>query len=35
MLGLMAFVALVVVLIAALGMPYPQTWYGRWGNSDR
>lgn len=22
--------ALVVVLVAAIGMPYKQTWYGRW-----
>ncbi len=35
MLGLIAFMAVVVALIAMLGAPYPQTWYGRWGNSDR
>jgi hypothetical protein len=22
----------VLVLIAALGLPYPQTWHGRWGD---
>ena len=26
--------ALLLVLIAALGMPYPQTWHGRWGNDS-
>ncbi len=34
MFGLIAFTALVVVLVAALGMPYQETWHGRWGNSD-
>jgi hypothetical protein len=29
MLALIAFGALLLVLIAALGLPYPQTWYGR------
>jgi hypothetical protein len=24
--------ALLLVLIATLGLPYPQTWHGRWGN---
>jgi len=32
MLGLIAFGALVLVLIATTGLPYPQTWHGRWGN---
>jgi hypothetical protein len=30
MFELIAFGGLLVVLIAALGLPYPQTWYGRW-----
>jgi hypothetical protein len=25
----------VAVLIAAAGQPYPQSWYSRWGSSDR
>jgi|KBSSwiStaDraftv2_1062776.scaffolds.fasta_scaffold00115_9 hypothetical protein len=25
-----AFVALVVLLIAAVGLPYPQSWASRW-----
>jgi hypothetical protein len=32
MLALIAFGALLLLLIATLGLPYPQTWYGRWGN---
>jgi hypothetical protein len=35
MLGLFAFAAVVLVLLAILGLPYQQSWYGRWGNSDR
>jgi hypothetical protein len=35
MLALVAFTAVVLGLIAMLGAPYPQTWHGRWGNSDR
>ena len=30
MFELIVFGALLVVLVAALGLPYPQTWYGRW-----
>jgi hypothetical protein len=30
-----AFVAIVLGLIAMLGLPYPQSWQGRWGNYDR
>jgi len=33
--ALILFGVLLLVLIAALGMPYPQTWHGRWGNYDR
>jgi hypothetical protein len=25
----------IFVLLAVLGLPYQQSWYGRWGNSDR
>src|SRR3977135_243770 len=32
MFALIAFGALLLVLIAALGLPYPQTWHGRWGS---
>jgi|tagenome__1003787_1003787.scaffolds.fasta_scaffold12625006_1 hypothetical protein len=35
MFALIAFAAVVVLLVAALGLPYQQTWHGRWGNSDR
>lgn len=35
MFGLIAFFVIVALLVAALGMPYPQSWYGRWGNYDR
>lgn len=32
MFGLIAFGVLILLLIAALGLPYPQTWHGRWGS---
>jgi hypothetical protein len=35
MVGLVAFGAVVLALLAVLGHPYDQSWYGRWGNSDR
>jgi hypothetical protein len=35
MVGLVAFAAVVLVLLVLLGLPYNQSWYGRWGNSDR
>jgi hypothetical protein len=35
MLGLFAFAAVVLSLLAVLGRPYQQSWYGRWGDSDR
>jgi hypothetical protein len=35
MFGLIAFFAVVVLLVAVAGLPYPQSWYGRWGSSDR
>lgn len=30
MLALIGFIALIVLLVAAVGTPYRQTWYGRW-----
>jgi len=30
MLGLIVFAAIVVLMIAALGLPYPQSWANRW-----
>lgn len=35
MFALILFAALVVALVAMLGLPYPQSWQSRWGNSDR
>ena len=35
MFGLLAFAALVGLLIAMTGAPYSQTWHQRWGTSDR
>lgn len=35
MLGLITFTAVVLGILALLGRPYQQSWYGRWGNSDR
>ena len=35
MLGLFAFAAVMLLLLAVLGRPYGQSWYGRWGDSDR
>ena len=35
MFGLVAFAALVVLLLAVLGLPYRDTWHGRWGNDER
>jgi hypothetical protein len=32
MFALLALGALLLVLVAVLGLPYPQTWHGRWGN---
>ena len=32
MFALIAFGVLLLVMIAALGLPYPQTWHGRWGS---
>lgn len=30
MLALFAFATVIFLLIAAIGMPYRQTWYARW-----
>jgi hypothetical protein len=35
MFGLIVFAVVVLVLIAMAGLPYPQSWHGRWGNYDR
>ncbi len=37
MFSLIAFGVVVLLLVAAIGLPYPQTWYGRghWGGYDR
>jgi hypothetical protein len=35
MFGLIVFASVVLVLVAIAGPPYPQSWHGRWGNSDR
>lgn len=35
MMGLLAFVMVVLGMLAVLGHPYRESWYGRWGNSDR
>jgi hypothetical protein len=34
MFALITLATLLVLLIAALGLPYPQTWHGRWGNGS-
>ena len=35
MIGLIAFAAIVLALVVVLGLPYPKSWYRRWGNYDR
>jgi hypothetical protein len=35
MFALIAFITLVVLLLAAVGLPYPQSWYGRWTGGSR
>lgn len=32
MLSLIVFVAILVLLLAVTGLPYPQTWHGRFGD---
>lgn len=34
MFALIAFGVALLVLIAFLGLPYPQTWHGRWGTGS-
>jgi hypothetical protein len=33
--AILAIAFVLLVLIAALGMPYSQSWYARWGGYDR
>jgi hypothetical protein len=33
--ALLAIAVALLVLITALGSPYSQSWYARWGDSDR
>jgi hypothetical protein len=35
MFTLIAFGTVLFLLTAAVGRPYPQSWYQRWGNYDR
>lgn len=35
MLALFAFAALVLVMLAVLGLPYRDSWSARWGTYDR
>jgi hypothetical protein len=35
MIALIAIAVALLVLISALGSPYSQSWYARWGNYDR
>ena len=30
MIGLIVFTAIVLLMVAALGLPYPQSWSDRW-----
>ncbi|MBB2992995.1 hypothetical protein FHR72_004502 [Mycolicibacterium iranicum] len=30
MFALIVFAAIIALLVTAIGMPYRQTWYGRW-----
>jgi hypothetical protein len=30
MFAIIVFAAVIVTLVSAVGMPYRQTWYGRW-----
>jgi hypothetical protein len=34
MFALIAFGAFLLVLVAVAGLPYPQTWHGRWGSDS-
>ena len=35
MFAVIAMIVALLVLVTALGMPYSQSWYSRWGDSDR
>ena len=35
MFTVIALVIALLVLVAAIGLPYQQSWYDRWGNHDR
>lgn len=35
MFALLAIALGLFVLVTLLGLPYQQSWYGRWGGSDR
>jgi hypothetical protein len=35
MFTIIALVVALFVLIAAMGLPYQQSWHARWGNYDR
>jgi len=35
MFALITFGVVILLLAAGLGLPYPQTWHGRWGNYYR
>ncbi len=35
MFTIIAIVLAVLLLVTAIGLPYPQSWYGRWGDYDR
>lgn len=35
MVALIAIVLALFVLVTILGLPYQQSWYGRWEGSDR
>jgi hypothetical protein len=32
MFALIAFGVVLLIMAAVLGLPYPKTWHGRWGN---
>jgi hypothetical protein len=32
MFALIAIAAVLLVLVAGVGLPYPQTWHSRWGS---
>ncbi|MBB2772053.1 hypothetical protein MMON44395_15120 [Mycolicibacterium monacense DSM 44395] len=35
MFALIAIAVALFVLVTLLGLPYQQSWYGRWGGSDQ